>query len=257
MKEKDDEKQMSAVQRTISILEALSRVESINLENLAKATGLPKATLLRFLSTLISLGYVMRDDGDLYHLTLKMFSTGSRSLSHIDLVTTAKPFAKNLARELGETVHMGILEGDTAVYVLKEESIYTLRMYSQVGKRIPLYCTAIGKIFLSEMSDEALDDYISGHPLKPFTPKSIRTEEALKEELRKTHERGWSIDDEEHEMNIKCIAAPVRDYSGRTVAAISVSWPLFRFEDCDQGKITGKIMEAAAELSSILGYEKG
>ena len=64
------------------------------------------------------------------------------------------------------------------------------------------------------------------------------------------------MDDEEHEMNIKCIASPVRDYSGRTVAAISVSWPLFRFEDCDQGEITRKIMETTAELSSILGYGK-
>ena len=256
MKEKDDEKQMSAVQRTISILEALSRVEAINLENLSKVTGLPKATLLRFLSTLISLGYVMRDGGDMYHLTLKMFSTGSRSLSHIDLVTTAKPFAKRLAEELGETVHMGILEGDTAVYVLKEESIYTLRMYSQVGKRIPLYCTAIGKIFLSEMTEAELDGYLSTHPLKPFTTKSIRTEEAMKEELRKTRERGWSIDDEEHEMNIRCLASPVRDFSGRTVAAISVSWPVFRFEDCDQAKVTGMIIDATSELSSILGYER-
>ena len=254
MKEKDDEKQMSAVQRTISILEALSRVESINLESLAKDTGLPKATLLRFLSTLISLGYVMRDDGDLYHLTLKMFSTGSRSLSHIDLVTTAKPFAKRLAKELGETVHMGILEGDTAVYVLKEESMYTLRMYSQVGKRIPLYCTAIGKIFLSEMSDDELEEYFRTNPLKPFTPKSIRTHHALREELERTRQRGWAIDDEEHEENVFCIGAPVRDYTGKTIAAMSVSWPVFRFNSETFQETVDRIKAVTAELSKVLGY---
>ena len=137
-KGREDEKQMSAVMRTISILEALSVVDGINLENLSRTTELPKATLLRFLSTLISLGYVYRDGADMYHLTLKMFSVGSRSLNHIDLINTAKPFAKQLCQDLGETVHMGILEDSYAVYVLKEESSYTLRMYSRVGKVIPL-----------------------------------------------------------------------------------------------------------------------
>ena len=93
---REDEKQMSAVMRTISILEALSEVEGINLEALSKKTELPKATLLRFLSTLISQGYVYRDGADMYHLTLKMFSVGSRSLRHMDLINTAKPFAKEL-----------------------------------------------------------------------------------------------------------------------------------------------------------------
>ena len=256
MKEKDDEKQMSAVQRTVSILEALSKAESLNLETLAKMTGLPKATLLRFLSTLVSLGYVFRDGSDLYHLTLKMFSIGSRSLSHMDLVTTAKPFARKLAEELGETVHMGILEDDLAVYVLKEESIYTLRMYSQVGKAIPLYCTGIGKVFLSEMTEEELSAYLETHQLKPFTPKSIRTGDALRAELKAIRERGWAMDDEEHEMNIKCIAAPVRDYSGKVVSAISASWPIFRFDEDHKEELAAHIAATTEKLSSILGYER-
>ena len=256
MKEKDDEKQMSAVQRTISILEALSRVESINLESLAKDTGLPKATLLRFLSTLISLGYVMRDDGDLYHLTLKMFSTGSRSLSHIDLVTTAKPFAKRLAKELGETVHMGILEGDTAVYVLKEESMYTLRMYSRIGKTIPLYCTAIGKIFLSQMGEDELKTYLGSHVLKPYTTHTVGSVEALRDQLELIRRRGWSIDDQEHEDSVMCLASPVRDYTGQVVAAMSVSWPIFRFNQADFEKIVSEITSATDQLSAIMGWER-
>ena len=255
MKEKEDEKQVSAVQRTISILEALSKAEGLNLETLAKETRLPKATLLRFLSSLISLGYIFRDSGDLYHLTLRMFSIGSRSLSHMDLVTMAKPYAKKLANELGETVHMGILQDDLAVYVLKEESIYTLRMYSQVGKAIPLYCTGIGKIFLSEMTEEELVGYLSTHQLKPFTPKSIRTEEAMRAELKAIRERGWAMDDEEHEMNIKCIAAPVRDYTGKAVAAISASWPLFRFDEEKKEEFISQVTGVTKELSSLLGYE--
>ena len=251
--ERDDENRMSAVERTMLILETLSKAEAINLENMAKMTALPKATLLRFLSSLISLGYVYRDSADQYHLTLKMFMVGSRSLSHIDLVSTAKPFAKKLSQELGETVHMGILEDDEAVYVLKEESSYTLRMYSRVGKIIPLYCTAIGKVFLSEMSDEELDGYLSTHTLKPFTPKSL-DESGLRAELKEIHTRGWAIDREEHEENIVCIASPIRDYSGKAVAAISASWPVFRFSREDLDKNASLVSETACEISSILGF---
>ena len=251
--ERDDENRMSAVERTMLILETLSKAEAINLENMAKMTALPKATLLRFLSSLISLGYVYRDSADQYHLTLKMFMVGARSLSHIDLVSTAKPFAKKLSQELGETVHMGILEDDEAVYVLKEESSYTLRMYSRVGKIIPLYCTAIGKVFLSEMSDEELDGYLSTHTLKPFTPKSL-DESGLRAELKEIHSRGWAIDREEHEENIVCIASPIRDYSGKAVAAISAAWAVFRFSREDLDKNASLVSETACEISSILGF---
>lgn len=253
MEKENEEKQMSAVWRTLSILEALSKDDSTNLEQLAKTTQLPKATLLRFLSSLISLGYVYRDDGDMYHLTLRMFSVGSRSLDHMDLINIARPFTKKLSKDLGETVHMGILDGDRAIYILKEESQYTIRMYSRVGKKIPLYCTAIGKIFLSQMTKEELEAYFSTHQLKPYTPKSVRSISALKDELQHVKSRGWSIDDEEHEENIMCLAAPIKDYTGAIVAAISVSWPLFRFNKDNFEKTVESIKASAQEISKILG----
>lgn len=255
MAKETDEKQLSAVERTMSILEAISKSGEVNLETLAKKTSLPKATLLRFLSSLASLDYVYRDDADRYHLTLKMFSIGSRSLKDLDLIKVAEPFARELSKELGETVHMGILEDDQAIYVLKEESYYTIRMYSRVGKAIPLYCTAIGKIFLSEMSEAELSDYFKNHTLRPFTAKSIRTEAALIEELKRIKERGWSIDDEEHEDNIMCLASPIRDNNGHVLAAISVSWPLFRFDRNNFEHEVKRIKEATAEISRIYGAE--
>ncbi len=253
-KPKEDEKQMSAVLRTINILETLAECESSNLESLSKQTELPKATLLRFLSSLSNLGYVYRDSSDRYHLTLKMFSVGSHSLKYIDLISTARPFAKELSDTLGETVHMGIPQDDYAIYVLKEESSYTLRMYSRVGKVIPLYCTAIGKIFLSEMSEDELASYLSRNPLKPYTMKSIRSEEALREELERVRERGYAVDDEEHEEQTMCIACPVRDHEGKAVAAISVSWPVFRFSKDDFDTAMKLIKKTANKISDILGY---
>ena len=90
--------------------------------------------------------------------------------------------------------------------------------------------------------------------MKPFTPKSIRGEKALKEELKRVRERGWSIDDEEHEQNIMCLGAPIKDYTGKTIAAISVSWPLFRFDKSNFQTIVERIKETTLELSHILGY---
>ncbi|MDY4610217.1 MAG: IclR family transcriptional regulator [Sphaerochaetaceae bacterium] len=250
-----DKQQISSVVRTITILERLARHKSINLEQLAKETELPKATLLRFLSTLASLGYVYRDPGDRYSLTLKMFSVGSHGLEHLDLINLAQPIAELLCENLGETVHMGILEDDHAVYVLKKESSYTLRMYSRVGKMIPLYCTAIGKILLSDMSEQEVEEYLAGRQLKPFTPKTLRTPEAVKAELAAIRARGWAMDDEEHEQGIMCIGAPVRDYTGKVIAAMSVSWPLFRFERKGFDLTVEMIKQACGRLSELLGWE--
>ena len=255
-KELDEKNMMSGVSRTIKILEVLSKKGELNLESLAKETDLPKATLLRFLSTLQQLGYVFRDDADRYSLSLRLFSVGSRALSRNDLITKARPFAKKLCNDLGETVHMGILEDNSAVYVLKEESSYTLRMYSRVGKVIPLYCTAIGKIFLAEKSPDELDAYLKATVLKPFTVRTIKTKEALIDQLKLTKKRGWAVDDQEHEDNVMCIAAPIRDYTRNVVAAISVSWPLFRFNKDEFEKATKEIKNVADELSVVLGYEE-
>ncbi|MCH3907301.1 MAG: IclR family transcriptional regulator [Sphaerochaeta sp.] len=247
--------QTSGVVRTIAILESLAHCTSINLEQLSKQTKLPKATLLRFLNTLIGLGYVYRDPADQYSLTLKMFSVGSHGLEHIDLIGLANPVAQKLCDSLGETVHMGILEGNHAVYVLKKESSYTIRMYSRVGKSIPLYCTGIGKVFLASMTEEELQRYLSSTILKPYTPHTIRDAESLRKELELVRQRGWATDEEEHEIGTLCIASPVKDYTGKTVAAMSVTWPLFRFNRAEQDRITKAITTECGHLSKLLGYE--
>jgi len=251
-----DKQLTSGVVRTIAIMETLSQYQHINLENLAKETKLPKATLLRFLSTLVSLGYVYRDPSDLYSLTLKLFSLGSHGLEHIDFISLANPVAQKLCTELGETVHMGVLEGKQAVYVLKKESSFTIRMYSRVGKTIPLYCTAIGKVLLSDMTERELQQYLGKVTLKPFTPNTIRDEHALRAELEKVRTQGWASDDEEHEMGTLCIGAPIKDYTGRAIAAMSVSWPLFRFDPEDKKRFVTSILAECNSLSKLLGWEQ-
>jgi Transcriptional regulator len=255
--EDSGDKQNSAVARTMAVLEALSGHRDINLERLAEQTGLPKATLIRFLGTLISLGYVYRDPNDQYSLTLRMFSVGSRGLEHLDLVSIARPIAEELAEEFGETVHMGILEGDSAIYVLKVESKYNIRMHSRVGKSIPLYCTAIGKTLLSGLTAGEFSKILAGLKMVPFTKNTLKTHMALKTEIAAIQKKHYAIDREEHEAEVTCIAAPVRDHAGAIVAAISASWPLFRYEKKSEPIYVERIQAAAERISGRLGwYEK-
>lgn len=248
------EKQTSAVSRTIKVLEVLSRYKSINLEQLAKETDLPKATLLRFITTLTSLGYVFRDPYDQYSLTLKMFSVGSHSLEHMDLIRIARPIAEELAETTGETVHMGILEEDAATYVLKIESKYTIRMHSRIGKSIPLYCTAIGKVLLAGYEEKDRAQYISKTKLVPFTPNTIRSAAALNTEIKSILRDKYAMDREEHVLGVSCIAAPVRDYTGATVSALSGSWPMFRYEKKQESEYIRAVQDAASKISRMLGF---
>jgi len=252
--EEQSEKQTSAVSRTITVLEILSRHKSINLEQLARETDLPKATLLRFLGTLAQLGYVYRDPYDQYSLTLKMFSVGSHSLENLDLVRMARPIAEELAEKLGETVHMGILEDLSAIYILKVESKYTIRMHSRVGKSIPLYCTAIGKMLLSDLDAKDRSAIISRIKLVPFTPHTIKNAAALEKELDAIKGLNYSMDREEHEEGITCIAAPVRDHTGSAIAALSASWPLFRYEAEREAEYVRAVQDAADKISGMLGH---
>ena len=245
---------LNSVARTLGILERLAGHRKINLERLARETALPKPTLHRFLATLVDLGYVYRDENDQYSLTLRMFSIGAKGLAHMDIAQDARPIAEALGAQLGETVHMGILDEDMAMYVIKIESKYTIRMYSRVGKRIPLYCTAIGKTLMAGMESEHIANLMDSLELVPFTSGTITSRKKLSEELQRIREQGFAEDLQEHEEGVRCIAAPVRDHTSTVVAGLSVSWPLFRFDESKREDYIVAIQEGALAISRLLGY---
>lgn len=245
---------VNAAARAFSVLECLSSKRSAGLEELSREAGLAKPTAYRFLLTLQELGYVRRAEDDRWAMTLKLFNVGSRALDHLDLYSAARPIAESLAEALGETIHMGVLEGDSAVYVLKIESRYTIRMYSRVGRRIPLYCTAIGKVLLAWSSPQEREAALAGVKLAPFTPKTITARPALDAELERIKDLGFARDDEEHEEGIRCLGAPLFDRDGRVVAALSASWPCFRYETSAEEEKIRTVVKAAASISSLLGW---
>jgi IclR family KDG regulon transcriptional repressor len=245
---------VSAVVRAFTVLERLSREPSLSLEQLSRDVRLAKATVYRLLLTLQSLGYARRDEQDRWAMTLKVFNTGSRALDHLDLYAAARPVAHELAEHLGETVHMGVLEGDAAVYVLKVESKHTIRMYSRVGRRIPLYCTAIGKVLLAYADANERSAALRSMRLVAHTHRTLISRVAVEAELDKVRRQGFAVDDEEHEHGIRCIGAPVFGHTGAVVAALSASWPSFRFPGDAIGPATQAVRAAADRVSSILGH---
>jgi len=248
----EDGKGVSATARTVAILEALAQSGYTSLEPLAQKVGIAKPTLFRFLKTLKGLGYVIQHDDTRYSLSLKMFNVGSQALASMDLYETAKPIVKRLSDAIGETVHLAVMVDESVVYIMKMESKYTIRMYSTIGKQAPLYCTALGKAMLAWNPDR--EAIVSRIKFSRHTERSIVSAKALKRELDITRKRGYAIDAEEHEDNIHCIGAPVFDYTGQVTAAISVSWPVFRYDLSREPAWAEVIMAAAREISSLLGH---
>ena len=150
---------------------------------------------------------------------------------------------------------MGVLEGDSAVYILKIESKYTIRMFSRVGRRVPLYCTAIGKVLLAYSGPAERKDALEGLRFAAFTPNTITTRAGLDAELKRIRAQGFGRDSEEHEEGISCLGAPIFDRDGAIIAALSVSWPLFRYGAGKESIEAAAVVAAANRVSSILGYK--
>jgi IclR family KDG regulon transcriptional repressor len=189
-----------------------------------------------------------------YRLGLKLFEFGSKVIGAIDLRRQARPYLDRLQRELGETVFFCLLDDGQVLYLEKIESQQSVRTGCNVGSRAPAYCTAVGKAMLAELTDTEVSEIVRRFGLKAFTANTITTGTALKTELRAVRARGYAIDNEEKEPGLRCVSAPVRNDSGKLLAALSVSGPAFRVTRERVPEIAKAVMQAAGELSHELGY---
>jgi IclR family KDG regulon transcriptional repressor len=255
-----------AVVKTMNILENLSKERSLGVTELSnRVTGLSsntrmhKSTVYRFLSSLKELGYVTQDpDTEQYSMTLKLFEIGIAVRDRMELWREAQPVIKQIAQATGETVHLATLDDDRLVYLGKIESSKSLRvsMMSRVGQSAPTYCTGLGKTLLSYLSAQRVTEILKKEKVVPFTKKTITNRAVLDRELETIRRRGYGIDDEEHEIGVRCVAAPVRDNQGNVIAAVSISVPSVRL-DCKDIPRYGKIVvQAAKDISARLGYRK-
>lgn len=243
---------IQVIDRAATLLDLIAASEkSAPLKVLAIDAGLHPSSAFRILASLCTHGYVERDEAGRYRLGRKLLQLGGRVQAHVSLREDARPIMEALRDSLNETVNLTVRDGNEVVYV--ERAIASKRMMrveQVIGSRAPLHVTAVGKLFLGEESDEGFESYAEDSGLPAFTPHTITSADALRAECRKSVEAQYAVDSEEAEPGVSCVAVPVRDHSGRIVAAISVSAPITRHEE---GWLP-HLQQAGQELSSRLGY---
>ena len=231
-----------------------TQARTLGLHDIHERTGFPKATTHRLLSSMKEIGFVEQARGrDRYRLGLRLFELGSLFLANLDLHREAQVHVERLAKISGEAVHLCIFDGLHAVFVDRKE---LETGPSSVVMRIegaPSYCTGVGKAILAFRDPETIERVIAAG-LKRFTPTTITEPVALRAELAAIRERGYSIDRSEHQLNLQCVAAPIRDAGGSVFASISVSGPKDRITDGRVPVLGPLIVETADEISHALGW---
>ncbi len=247
---------VQSVDRAFDIIEAL-RDGEVGLIDLSKKASLNKSTVHRLLSTLIYRGYVNQNpENNKYKLTLKFLQIGSNVLNSLDIVDIAKPHIRKLAKQANEVVHLVLIEKDEVVYIDKIESNNTIRMHSFIGKRIPIYCTAVGKAYMSCLSQDEFSQLWDSFEDKliKFTHNTIVSKDNMSAEIINIKDNGFSVDNEENEEGVICVAAPIFSFDKRVKYAISISTPQMRIDENKIKTFGGLVKETAKEISKDLGY---
>jgi DNA-binding IclR family transcriptional regulator len=250
--------QVRSVRRAIRILEAFRDGSSYTVTELARALGLPKSSVYELVSTLVSEGLLAKEDPtSRYRLGLRLVELARAANQHLEVRQVARPLIEKLRDELNETVQLTILDGEEILYVDGCESSRQLRTFYQFGDRAPLHCTALGKAILANLPTDEIERRLRRRTLKAYTPATLTDPQELRRELARTAARGYSVDDMEHEEDVRCVGAPIRDREGRAFASISVSGPAHRLRPGRDREIARQLIAAAEEISRALGYLPG
>jgi len=250
---------IQAVSHALDLLEQFhDDVDELGVTELSKRLKLHKNNVFRLLATLESRGYIEQNKAtENYRLGLKALELGQTFIKQMGLLRQAKPILEQIVEDCNETSYVAIYKEHHTVYLDVVETNLTVRVVSRVGSRLPAYCTAAGKVHMAFMTDEELEDLLANLKLVQHTPSTLATVDGLKAELNKVREQGYAFDDEELDLGVRCIAAPIRDYTRRIVGAISISGPSMRItNERVADELVPLVQKAATDLSTRLGYPK-
>lgn len=248
---------VSSVVRALSLLDAMAaQGRAIGIADLSKRVRLHVSTVHRLLATLITRGYVRQDpETGKYALGLRTFVLGQAYLEHMDLRRAAQPALQRLAQRMGETANLVAMDREEAVYLDRAESTQSVRFFSRIGHRAPLYCTAVGKVLLADLQPEEREEVLGRLTLTPLTRNTITDASALRQELDRVAAQGYALDREECEEGASCLAVPLRDHTGRVVAALGISAPTVRLTAAKREQLIPLLVEEGRSLSQELGYQ--
>ena len=243
---------IQVIERMMSLLDALAASpDPASLKQLAAATELHPSTAHRILAAMTAARFVERQDAGTYRLGIRLLELGSIVKSRISLREVALPFMEELHERVGEAINLGVRHDDEIVYLERTSSGRALvRVVYLVGGRAPLHLTSLGKLFLAADGPQKVRDYAKRTGLPGKTPKSLTSLQSLEKELDKVRRHGIAYDDEEAELGLKCVAAPIHDEDGAVVAALSVSAPADRHDP----QWATLVRQTADAVSGALGY---
>ena len=226
----------------------------VTVTEIARELGIHKSTASRIASNLILGGYLVpATQGTGYRLSGKLTRLGAIASADTDLLTASSGHVRALVEDVGETCHVGVLEGHEAVTVVLVDGSYSVRLHSWVGKRSDAYSTAMGKVLLAGLPEPTLDMLFPGRQLKKQTAHTIATVAGLKEQLAQVRGQGFALDDEELEPGLRCVAAPIVDHSGSTVAALAIAGASSRLTTARIDTYIARVRACAAKISESLG----
>ncbi|MFI8367854.1 IclR family transcriptional regulator [Streptomyces sp. NPDC085466] len=246
-----------AVTRAFDILELFLQGDgTLSAPEITRRLGLPRTTTHELVSTLTARNYLVPvpEQPGRYRLGVRTYQLGSRYAEQLDLAAEGREVAREIAETCGETVHVALLEDADVIYVAKVDSTHAVRMVSAAGRRLPAHCTAVGKMLLAALPAGELDELLDGRELVAMTPRSITDPDALRAALAEIAALGVAVEQRESNPDVSCVAAPVRDRSGRVVAALSVSVPVIRWDEARENELTALAVHGATELSHRLGH---
>lgn len=217
----------------------------------------PRGTLHRQLSNLVEEGLLSLNRDHSYSLGLRLLKFAAKAWAGNQFRTIAEPHLRTLHDQTGETVHLGVLRGAEVIYLDKVESRQAVRMYSQIGNASPVFCTGVGKAAMSALTEEALDKTIGQIEFRRFTEHTIVTARDLKAEIAEIRDTGNAYDREEHELGIRCVAAPVYSADRSFVAGVSVTGPAYRVSVESLQSWAGLVRQAAAAIMDDMAPRLG
>jgi IclR family KDG regulon transcriptional repressor len=256
-----EDRQRGGVQslgRAFAILEEVARHrEGIGLADLSKLVGLHNSTTFHLAKTMVSLGYIRQEkDSKRYRVGRPLFALAASALDEIEMVNVATPVLEDLSRETGESSHFAVRMGDAVVVIARTSGPGAFQLTDRVGVVRPAHCTALGKVILASLRPDQLERFLERVDMTPSTEKSITDIPMLLREVAEIRRTGIALDDGEFNAEVRCVAVPVKDFTGQIVGALGISGPIWRMSN-QALQSRAKIVQAAAErLSNGFGAAK-
>ena len=248
---------VGAVTNAVNIIEILADNEILGVGEIAKTLGISKTTTHRLLQSLINVNLVCQDEEtQKYRLTYRLFELGSKAFGNSGLIQAANGPMTRLNDLTEETIHLGVLDSHSMVYLHKLDAKHTIVLASRVGKVAPLHCTALGKVLLAWRDPAVVRKIVGELNYEIRTDNTIRDPETFLEHLQDVKKDGHAVDQEENEEGITCFAVPIFDFNKDTVAGLSISAPKFRLNPDQIPELIGSLKKCGLEISVKLGYRQ-